>query len=76
MAPQPKDPTRRKVQRLPKGRHASVGRGELNRLIDLLNDRGEVLNRVLRDQEIQFQRIAQIQADLDLIKGMWSRTKS
>ena len=75
MAPQPKDPTRRKAQGS-RGTPCVRGPRELNRLIDLLNDRGEVLNRVLRDQEIPFQRIAHIQADLDLIKGMWSRTKS
>jgi len=70
-----KGPIRRKVQRLPKGRRASIDRAELNRLIDLLNQRGETLNQVLRDQEIQFQRIAQIQADLDLLKAS-SRSKS
>jgi hypothetical protein len=74
MASQPTSPTR-KVRRIPKGRRASVGREELDRLIDLLNERGEVLNRVVREQEIQFQRIAQIQADLDLLKATRLRTK-
>jgi hypothetical protein len=45
-----------------------VRRDEFNRLIDLLNQRGEVVNAILRGQEIQFQRIAQIQAELDLLK--------
>ena len=46
----------------------------MNRLVDMLNERGEVLNRVLEAQRIQFQRIAQIQADLDLMKR--ARTKA
>lgn len=66
---------RRKVRRLPKGRHASISRTEMNRLVDMLNERGEMLNRVLRDQEIQFERIAQIQADLDVMKARYLRTK-
>src|SRR5687767_15558482 len=66
---------RRKVRRLPKGRHPSISRLEMNRLVDLLNERGEMLNRVLRDQEIQFARIAQIQADLDVMKARYVRTK-
>jgi hypothetical protein len=67
--------TRRTVRRLPKGRDASISRAEMNRLVDLLNERGEMLNRVLRDQEIQFERIAQIQADLDVMKARYLRTK-
>ena len=45
-----------------------VRRDEFNRLIDVLNERGEVVNTILRTQEVQFQRIAQIQAELDLLK--------
>lgn len=73
MAKQRNNSGRRTVQRLPKGRNGSLNRAELNQLIDLLNERGEILNGVIREQEIQFQRIAQIQADLDLLKR--ARTK-
>jgi len=66
---------RRKVKRLPKSRHVSVSRTEMNRLVDRLNERGDVLNRVLQTQRIQFQRIAEIQADLDLMKARYLRTK-
>jgi len=66
---------RRKVKRLPKSRHMSVSRTEMNRLVDRLNERGDVLNRVLQTQRIQFQRIAEIQADLDLMKARYLRTK-
>jgi hypothetical protein len=74
--PLPTKPTRgraRKVRPIPKGRRTSVHREEFDKVIDLLNKRGEILNDMLRTQEIQFQRIAQIQADLDLIKRAWTK---
>jgi hypothetical protein len=45
-----------------------IRREEFNHLIDQLNERAETLNALLRNQEIQFQRIAQLQAELDLLK--------
>jgi hypothetical protein len=45
-----------------------VRREELDGLVDLLNERGQVINQLVREQQIQFQRIAQIQAELDLLK--------
>ena len=45
-----------------------VRRDEFNHLIDLLNQRGETVNAILRDQEIQLKRIAQLQAELDALK--------
>ena len=59
---------RRTVPRIPKARRGEVHRDEFNRLVDILNERGELLSRVLQDQQIQFQRIAQLQAELDLVK--------
>jgi len=52
-----------------------VTRGEYSRIIDILNERAVILNE-FRDainelrhaSEIQFKRIAQIQADLDVMK--------
>jgi hypothetical protein len=61
-------PARNRVRRIPKGRRINVRRDEFNRVIDILNQRGELLNTMVRNQEIQFQRIAQIQAELDLIQ--------
>ena len=73
----------RNIQPIPKGRRTAVPRDEYNRLIDTLNERGELLRRLLQDhehllkeQQIQFQRIAQVQAELDLIKKQWARLKS
>lgn len=65
----------REVGRIAKARRMDVRREEFNRLIDLLNERGELLNRILREQEIQFQRIAQLQAELDHIRQAWSRRR-
>ncbi len=60
-----------RVRRIPKSRRVDVTRGEFDRVIDLLNERGEILNNVIRNQDIQFQRIAQIQAELDQIRRAW-----
>jgi hypothetical protein len=51
-------------------------------MIEILNERGEILN-ALRDgltrleqvSNVQFRRIAQIQADLDEVKLAWERLK-
>ena len=64
---------RRRVRRIPKGRRMDVRREEFNRLIDMLNERGTLLNKLLQDQQIQFQRMAQMQAELDLVKKAWER---
>ena len=64
-SPRPKP---RKLTRLPKGHRMDVRRDEFNHLIDLLNKRGETVNAILRDQEIQLKRIAQMQAELDALK--------
>ena len=58
----------RKVKTLAKGRRVGISRAEFNGLIDMLNERGDTLNALLRNQDIQFQRIAQLQAEVDLLK--------
>jgi hypothetical protein len=50
-----------------------VTRAEFNRIIDLLNERGDILNSLRHNQDIQFRRFAQIQAELDQIKRAWER---
>ena len=64
----PRRPCR--LQRIPKGHRLDVRRDEFNRLIDLLNQRGEVVNRILRTQDIQFERIAQMQVEIDRLKRL------
>lgn len=66
-------PSRPRVAVIPKARRAAVTREEYNRLVDMLNDRGELLNRIVGDQKIQFQRIAQPQAEVDHLKQLLSR---
>lgn len=67
--------TRQRKVRIPNGRRSDVRREEFHRLVDLLNERADVINGILRDQQIQFHRIAQIQAELDLMKHQWTRLK-
>jgi len=65
----------RTIPRIPKPRRIDVTRGEFNRVIDLLNQRGEILqeyrvslDQMRRDLDTQFKRIAQLQSELDRIK--------
>ena len=65
----------RTIPRIPKSRRIDVTRGEFNRVIDLLNQRGEILqeyrislDQMRRDLDTQFKRIAQLQSELDRIK--------
>jgi hypothetical protein len=57
-----------KVKTIARERRSVVRREEFNDLIGLLNERGETINALVRNQEIQFQRIAQLQAELDILK--------
>jgi hypothetical protein len=68
--------SRRHVRRIPKGRRVDVRREEYNQLVDILNERGELLKRLLQDQQVQFQRTAQLQAELDRLKQTVARLKS
>jgi len=84
----PKSPTSlrriRKARRLPRSplSRKDVTRGEYNRIIDILNDRAVILNE-FRDaihelkqaSDIQFKRIAQLQADLDTLRRTWERMR-
>jgi hypothetical protein len=65
----------RQFPRIPRTVGESVSREEFNRVIDLLNERGEILNDLRHNQDVQFRRIAQLQAELDAIKRAWDRAK-
>jgi archaellum component FlaC len=59
-----------------------VTRGEYNRIIDTLNERAIMLNEfrnainaLQQASEVQFKRIAQIQAQVDRLNRAWSRAK-
>ncbi len=78
------------LPRIPKARRLSgsplsrkdVTRGEYNRIIDTLNERAVILNEfrnainaLQQASEVQFKRIAQLQADVDHLKRTSSRMK-
>jgi hypothetical protein len=50
-----------------------VASREVRRLEQQLAELREALDAVLRDQQVQFTRIAQLQADIDLIRAAWSK---
>ena len=58
----------RPFPRIPVASRIDVTRAEFNRVIDLLNERGEILNDLRHNQDVQFRRLAQLQADVDLLK--------
>ena len=72
----PKKRTRRRVgeaKRIPLRKRMDVTRSEFNAVIALLNERSEIVNDLRRNQDIQFQRIAQLQAELDVIARAWKK---
>jgi hypothetical protein len=58
----------RRLPRIPKARTPAVTRKELDHVIDLLNRRGEVVDLMRRDLDVQFKRIAQLQEEVDRLK--------
>jgi hypothetical protein len=65
----------KRAKRIPLGSRVDVTRAEFNRVIEILNERGAILNDLRHNHEIQFKRIAQIQAELDEIKRALERVK-
>lgn len=64
-----------KTPQLPKARRTYVTRLEYNSVIDLLNERGRIIDGINRTLEIQFQRMAQMQAELDEVRSRWTKMK-
>jgi hypothetical protein len=58
----------RRLPRIPKSRRMAVTRVEFDNVIDLLNKRGEVVDQIRRDLDVQFKRIAQLQEEVDRLK--------
>jgi hypothetical protein len=50
-------------------------REDIRRLERLIADLTGIVQEVQKDQRVQFTRIAQLQADLDLIRAAWSKVK-
>ena len=51
-------------------------RAEFDRAMDRIDRLSKQLSDVQRELSIQFDRIAQVQADIDLIRGAWTNVKS
>ncbi|MGH9408746.1 MAG: hypothetical protein ACRD1V_04765 [Vicinamibacterales bacterium] len=60
--------------RRPSGR--AISRAELDRLTRLLGEQTAVLEKVRSEQDIQFRRMAQLQAEFDAIRQAWEKTKT
>ena len=65
----------RHAPRIPVAKRIDVTRAEFNRVIALLNERGGILNDLRHNQDVQFQRLAQLQAEMDLIKRAWEKLR-
>ena len=63
-------PLRRRAKRIPKGKRIDVSRAEFDRVIETLKERGVLINSLRKDLDIQFKRIAQMQAELDMVRQM------
>ena len=48
---------------------------DIRRLEHLITALQAAMDRIVHDQEVQFKRIAQLQADIDLVRGAWTKTK-
>ena len=76
MATKPKPRRVRKARQIPVGKRMDVTREEFNRVIEMLNERGAIMNDLAHNQEVQFKRLAQLQAELDLLKRACERLRS
>jgi len=72
-----KKPQRRigRAKLIPVSRRVDVTRAEFNRGIAILNERGVLINGLRDNQEMQFKRIAQLQAELDLLRRAWEKMR-
>jgi hypothetical protein len=65
-------PKHYKLPRIPKAKRRGVTRAEYNGLVELLNERGQMIASINKTLDLQFQRIAQLQAELDHIRMAWT----
>ena len=63
----------KKIRRIPKAKRQGVTREEYNALVEILNQRGEILAGIQKTLDLQFQRIAQLQAEFDQIRSAWTK---
>jgi hypothetical protein len=63
-----------RARTIPLAKRMDVSRAEFNRVIAILNERGNIINDLRHNQDMQFRRLAQLQAELDLIRRGWERS--
>jgi hypothetical protein len=63
-----------RARAIPLAKRMDVTRAEFNRVIEILNERGGIINDLRHNQEMQFRRLAQLQAEVDLIRRGWDRS--
>jgi hypothetical protein len=63
-----------RARAIPVAKRVDVTRAEFNRVIAILNERGGIINDLRHNQEMQFRRLAQLQAELDLIRRAWEKS--
>ncbi len=75
-------PKARRVRRTAQNRF-DVTRAEYNYIVDVLNERNLILNafreaiaELVHTTEVQFKRIAQLQAELDQVRRAWEHQKA
>lgn len=61
----------KKSRRISKTRRSAITRDEYNAIVDILNQRGEAIAFIEKSLAVQFQRIAQLQAELDQVRTAW-----
>ena len=66
----------RRLTRIPRAKRRDVTRGEYNALVDLLNERGRIIGEIHRTLDLQFRRMAQMQAELDEVRSAWTHRRS
>jgi len=53
-----------------------VSRAQFNRVVQTQTERGVIIAEIRRELDVQFRRMAQLQAELDALKQAWQRMKS
>jgi hypothetical protein len=71
----PKIPRAPRLRKPPRAR-VDVTRAEYNHIIEVLNQRGEIINGLRRELEVQLKRMGQIQAELDEVRNAWLKSRS
>ena len=69
-------PKRCDVPAVPPTDSALATRDDIRRLEELIVALRKAMDRIVHDQEVQFKRIAQVQADIDLVRGAWTKLAS